>query len=175
MDDDRIEFEFPDLFPECEGRARQSRNQADDRCQIDRFRATKAGQQAGGFERPDHARGLGLVDRRGGVNDVAEQLHRRAAKAQHHDRAEGRVVDHADDQFVALGRHALDQDAVDRCVRRVTGDVGQHGCVGFGHRFRRCEVQPDATSFSLMRKLWRLHFQYDRKAKALCCADGFFQ
>ncbi len=49
----------------------------------------KPGQQAGRFQRQDHPHGLGFVDRRGSVDDVAEQLHRHAAEAQHHDRAEG--------------------------------------------------------------------------------------
>src|SRR6185312_9826550 len=48
---------------------------------------------------------------------VAEQLDRGAAEADHHHRAEGVVVDHADDDLVSLRRHALHQHALDRGTR----------------------------------------------------------
>ena len=108
-----------------------------DRRQVDRLAAAEPGQQRRRPQRADHAFRFCGIDGRRAVRHVAEQFDRDAAKSHHHHRPERCVVHHANDQLVALRRHALHHHAVDRRVRLVRQHVAHHRIVSVPHRCSR--------------------------------------
>ena len=61
----------------------------------------------------DHAVRLLDPERRDAEGHVAQHLDKDAAEPEHHDRAEHRIVLHAEDHLDAAAHHRRDQDAVE--------------------------------------------------------------
>ena len=72
------------------------------------------------FRRRDQPARFGHVEGRQRVHDVRERLDVHAAEAQHNDRAELLVVDHAEQQLDARGRdHRRDERARADALRQI--------------------------------------------------------
>ena len=75
--------------------------------------AAGAGQDGNTADLVDHLHDLVLVDRGHAEGNILEHFDEDAAQAEHDRRAEGGIVDRADDDFRAQGRHFLHGDAAD--------------------------------------------------------------
>ena len=101
---------------------------------------------------PHHVAGEFQVERRQCLSGVAQHFDCGAASAEHQHRAEGRVIAHADEQFMRAraADHRLHGDACDaRCWMGFCNAL-KHFAGRGPHRFRRLQSEPDAADIRLV-------------------------
>ena len=109
-DDDGIEIELRDLG-QLVGHQADPQQQVLDPVDGSRRRAAVAEEQRRAAERPNEIVRVDIGERKDAHRPVAEQLGRRSAESEHHDRTERRVVHDADDRLDAGGHHRLHDPA----------------------------------------------------------------
>ena len=96
----------------------------------------------------DHLGGLRVRERGEPHLDVAEHLGRPAARAARHDRAEALVGKHTDQHLDAGGRHALDEEVLDR--RPGALEPVRDVLRGAADRGRAAQVEPHRPGLRLV-------------------------
>ena len=110
-------------------------------------------------------------DRRGPEHDVAEQLDKNPAEADHHDWTEQRVSHHPENGFNPRRDHRRDQHAVDQGLRKRAGDALADARVGQTHRRFVGEVEDNSADIGLVRDVGRDDLEHHREADLGSAAD----
>ncbi len=149
----RIDVDLGDLR-QVGGELRQAHEDLRDLRSVDRRHVAIAGHLFGNAGAGDHVPGDPHVERWQSQRPVLDQLHRLAATAEEHDRAEGRIIGEADDELDGAGpvNHGLDHDAVDARLGHIAANPRQHlgDGGGDGSRVARPRRTPPTSDLWVM-------------------------
>ena len=164
MHQHRIDLDLGNLPRVLRRQHRHLRNQLRQRRNIRLRRAAKSIEQRRRLQLRQHRGGLRRTHRRGAIDHIPEQFRGDAAKTDHDHRAEGGVLQGADDDLDALFRHRADQHALDLGLGPLPLRAFEQRQISReGFAFGR-DIDAHAADFALVRNVARLNFHHQRKS-----------